>query len=90
MREFSIDDDLKKKMDKLFKKDRTTYESLMGKIEEVLSCPDVNHYKNLRRPLNHLKRVHINGPFVLTFRYDPEEDKIFFYELDHHDRIYRK
>lgn len=88
MREFSIEDELKKKIEKIFKKDRTTYESLMSKIEEVLNCPDVHHYKNLRRPLNHLKRVHINGPFVLTFRYDEKEDRIVFYEMDHHDRIY--
>jgi len=33
--------------------------------------------------------VHINGPFVLIFKYDEQEDKILFYYLDHHDKIYK-
>ena len=87
MREFSVEADLKDGLVKLLKKDRKTYESLMSKMEEILSCPDVNHYKNLRRPLQHLKRVHV-GPFVLTFKYVESEDKVVFYSFKHHDKIY--
>ncbi|MBI4451760.1 addiction module toxin RelE, partial [Candidatus Woesearchaeota archaeon] len=61
---------------------------LMAKMDEILSCHDVDHYKNLLRPLQHLKRVHVRGPFVLIFRYIPAEDKIIFYDFDHHDSIY--
>ncbi len=89
MREFSIDENLQKTLERLFKKDKKAHETLMKKIEEVISCKDVNHYKNLRRPLQHLKRVHIIGPFVLTFRYMQSEDKIIFYDFDHHDRVYK-
>lgn len=88
MREFSIEDDLKKTINKLFQKDRATYEALMRKMQEILECIDVNHYKNLRKPLQYLKRVHIRGPFVLTFKYLESEDKIVFYHFDHHDNIY--
>lgn len=89
MREFFIEENLKKTLAKLFKKDRTTYEVLMNKINDILTCEGVNHYKNLRKPLQHLKRVHINGPFVLTFKYQEEEDKVVFYDFDHHDYIYK-
>ena len=88
MREFSIENNLQKILKKLFKRDKTTYEAIMEKINEILTCPDVNHYKNLRAPLQCLKRVHVNGPFVLTFEYFSETDKVAFYDFDHHDGIY--
>ena len=90
MREFSIEDDLKKTIKKLFKKDKVAYTALMNKIGEILTCEDVNHYKNLRSPLQYLKRVHIKGPFILTFKYTEYEDKVIFYDFDHHDNIYAK
>ncbi len=90
MRDFSVEDKLKEKMKRLFKKDRATYNILTNKVQEILNCENVDHYKNLKNPLQHLKRVHINGPFVLTFKYIPKENKILFYDFDHHDNIYRK
>jgi len=90
MREFSIEEGLKKTLKKLHKKDKDTYEAIMGKIDEIITCKDVNHYKNLRSPLQHLKRVHIKGSFVLTFKYIESEDKVIFYDFDHHDNIYKK
>ncbi|MCX6671148.1 MAG: hypothetical protein NTX92_04455 [Euryarchaeota archaeon] len=73
----------------LYKKDKKRYSILLKKMEEVLTCDDVDHYKNLRAPLQHLKRIHIDSHFVLVFRYDTETDTVFFYDLDHHDRIYQ-
>ena len=90
MREFSIEDNLKKTFSKLFKRDKATYDAAMGKIEEILACEDVNHYKNLRKPLQDFKRVHVRGPFVLIFKYAESKDKILFFDFDHHDRIYSK
>jgi len=90
MREFSIEDNLKKTLKKLSKKDNDTYSTIMNKVYEILTCEDVNHYKNLRKPLQHLKRVHIKGPFVLTFMYLESEDKLKFYDFDHHDNIYKR
>jgi YafQ family addiction module toxin component len=89
MRKYSSDEQFKKKMRILFKKDRKRYLILLKKMEEILSCDDVTHYKNLRVPLQHLKRTHVNSHFVLVFRYDPTSDTVFFYDLDHHDNIYK-
>lgn len=89
MRKFSIQDGLKAKLIRLCKRDKVTYDALMGKIDEILNCEDVNHYKNLKNPLQDLKRVHIRGPFVMTFKYLEPENKIVFYDFDHHDKIYK-
>jgi len=89
MRLFSVEKKLRKVMNKLLKKDPDLFQTLMDKIDEILSCDKVDHYKNLRKPLQHLKRVHVKGPFVLTFKYVKQEDKITLYDFDHHDNIYR-
>ena len=89
MRKFSVEEKLRKTMGKLSKKDSSMFNDLLEKIDEILKCEDINHYKNLRKPLQHLKRVHIKGSFVLTFRYIEGEDKVVFYDFDHHDKIYR-
>ena len=89
MRSFSIEAKLQNILGKLYKKDRTTYEIIMDKIQEILTCADVDHYKNLRKPLHHLKRVHIHKSFVLVFHYHKAEDTVIFYDFDHHDNIYK-
>ena len=89
MRDFSIEEGLQRTLKKLSKKDKATYESLMKKIGEIINCEDVNHYKNLRRPLQDFKRVHVRSSFVLIFKYVESEDKIVFYEFNHHDQIYK-
>jgi len=88
MREFSIEENLKKKIKKISKKDRSMYKFIMKKFEEILTCDNIDHYKNLKRPLQDFKRVHVRSSFVLTFKYIRSNDKIVFYELDHHDNIY--
>ncbi len=90
MHKLLIEDGLKKTLNKLFKKDRVTYEILMKKIEELVSTNDFSHYKNLRSPLQEFKRVHIRGSFVLIFRFIESEDKLLLYDFDHHDIIYTK
>jgi mRNA-degrading endonuclease RelE of RelBE toxin-antitoxin system len=88
MRDFAIENGLKKTLARLYKKDRVTYEIIMKKAEEILSCKDIHHYKNLRSPLQEFKRVHVRGPFILTFKYI--SDKVIFYDFDHHNYIYSK
>ena len=87
MRKFNIENKLEKLLKKLSKKDKETYISVMNKIQEILAIKSVNHYKNLRKPLQEFKRVHIKGSFVLIFK--EKGDKIIFYDLDHHDNIYK-
>ncbi len=55
MREFEIKPELNKKLVKLSKKDKNSYESVMKKIQEVVESPDVEHYKNLRYDMKRSK-----------------------------------
>ncbi|RJQ21143.1 addiction module toxin RelE [Candidatus Woesearchaeota archaeon] len=87
MREFSVTDDLQKILVKTEKKDKVLYLSVMKKIEEIVCCEDIDHYKNLRAPMQELKRVHV-GSFVLVFAYDRQKHKVEFIDFDHHDKIY--
>lgn len=87
MREFEIKPELNKKLVKLSKKDKNRYESVLNKIDEVLSSADIEHYKNLRYDMKDSKRVHI-GHFVLVFSYDKVNDFVSFEDYDHHDNIY--
>lgn len=88
MREFSVSDDLQKIIAKLEKKDRILHTALLKKIEEIVNCEDVSHYKNLRGRLQELRRVHV-GSFVLVFAYDQRRHKVAFIDFEHHDNIYR-
>ncbi len=76
-------------LDKLRKKDKIAFESLLKKMDEILNISNVEHYKNLRYSLKDFKRAHV-GSFVLVFRYDKKNDIIFFTDFDHHDNIYKK
>ena len=88
MREFLVEDNLRKTLQKIARKDKVMYEAVMRKFEEIVSCADVDHYKNLRAPLQQFKRVHIKGSFVLIFKFLSSGDKVIFFELGHHDNIY--
>jgi len=80
---------LQKILNKLSKKNRNLYEQVLKKIEEIINCSDIEHYKNLRYDLKDEKRVHI-GHFVLAFQFIKSENKIRFLDFDHHDNIYKK
>ena len=80
----SIDKVLKK----LKRKDPNLFRALQKKIIQIAETEPqvIQHYKNLRKPLQHLKRVHV-GSFVLVFRI--KENTIIFEDFDHHDKIYK-
>jgi len=71
---------------KLARKNPKQLEIIYKKIDEILENPQ--HYKNLRRPLQNWKRVHIDGPFVLTFSVDENTKTVTIEDYDHHDKIY--
>ncbi|MBS3165581.1 type II toxin-antitoxin system RelE/ParE family toxin [Candidatus Woesearchaeota archaeon] len=89
MYNFEIIPSLQKFLNKLSKKDKSTYEQVLNKIEEVINSANVEHYKNLRYNLKDSKRVHI-GHFVLVFQFIKAENKIIFLDFDHHDNVYEK
>ena len=75
-------------MQKLSKKDKSIYEQLIKKMDEIVNNLDIEHYKNLRYHMKDSKRVHV-GSFVLIFQYDKKNDMINFDYFDHHDKIYK-
>jgi YafQ family addiction module toxin component len=83
-------DTLDKKLAKLVKKDKEQFEMIQKKVEEITNSDSIaiQHYKNLRAPLNHLKRVHILKSFVLTFSVDEKNKTITLEDYEHHDKIY--
>ena len=58
---------------------------ILKKIEEIADNP--YRYKRLKKPLAHLRRVHIDKSFVLIF--SVFRDKLIIEDFDHHDKIYR-
>lgn len=77
---------LQKKFEKLARKNPKIAEIIAKKTEEIIQNPQ--HYKNLRKPLQHWKRVHIDSHFVLTFSVDESTKTIILEDFDHHDNIY--
>lgn len=71
-------------------RERSRYDFLMKKIGQIVSSDEqtIEHYKNLGYNLKHLKRVHVDKSFVLTFEYDKTKKLIVFLDFDHHDNIY--
>ena len=76
-------------MRKLSKKDKSLYEQLLNKLNEIKHCYDIEHYKNLRGNMKDSKRVQV-GHFVLVFQYNKTTNTINFDDFDHHDKIYKK
>jgi YafQ family addiction module toxin component len=72
---------------KLAKKNPKQLERIHRKILEIIKNP--HHYKNLRRPLQHLKRVHIDKNQVLIFSVDESKKVVIIEDYDHHDNIYK-
>ena len=80
---------LQKILNKLSKKDKSLYEQVLKKIEEIINSLSIEHYKNLRHDLKDKKRIHV-GHFVLVFSFIKSENKIKFLDFDHHDNVYKK
>jgi YafQ family addiction module toxin component len=72
---------------KLAKKNPKQLEIINKKINEIRENPQ--HYKNLKKPLQHLKRVHIDNNFVMLFSVDETSKTVIIEDYDHHDNIYK-
>lgn len=82
-----VSDILYKKFSKLSKNNMKQLKIIRNKTNEILKNP--HRYKNLRAPLNNLKRVHIDKHFVLTFSIDEETKTVILQDYDHHNNIYK-
>ena len=78
--------ELDSKFEKLAKKNKKQFEIILNKTSEILE--NQHRYKNLRAPMNHLKRVHIDKHFVLVFSINEESKTITLEDYNHHDNIY--
>lgn len=87
MYEIKMSEDLEKTLEKIKNKDRSHAQKILKKMDEISENP--SRYKNLKRPLQHLKRVHINKSFVLLFSVDEENNIVFFKQYCHHDQSYK-
>lgn len=87
MHKFRFSEKLEEILIKLMKKDKSLYEQLRKKIDEIVNSYNIEHYKNLRYNMKDSKRAHI-GHFVLVFQYDKTTDTVNFDDFDHHDKIY--
>jgi mRNA-degrading endonuclease RelE of RelBE toxin-antitoxin system len=88
--QFTVSDKLKELIKKLSIKDPQRNEILRKKMRQIIDSDEftIEHYKNLKRPKQYLKRVHIDKSFVLVFYYDKAKKHIIFADFDHHDNIY--
>lgn len=82
-----VKEELDSKFEKLAKKNKKQLEIISTKVFEILENP--HRYKNLRAPMNHLKRVHIDKHFVLVFSVDEEKNTVTLEDYAHHDDIYK-
>jgi len=74
---------------KLLNRDNKLYENILSKMNEILNSSDIEHYKNLRYNLKEYKRANV-GSFVIVFKYDRQNNMVYFEDFDHHDNIYRR
>lgn len=74
----------KKKLDKLKGQDLF---NVLNKIEEILTIPDLDFYKNLKHDLKKFKRVHVNNSYVILFFGD--DGSVNFVDYISHDKAYK-
>jgi len=86
MYDLMIKEEFDSKFEKLAKKNKKQLEIISTKVSEILEDP--HRYKNLRAPMNHLKRVHIDKHFVLVFSIDEDSKAVILEDYDYHDNIY--
>ncbi len=70
---------------KLFKKDKVSFEYISKKIEEIRENP--LHFKPLRKPMQNFRRVHI-GSFVLIYSINENTKTVIIEKYEHHDKVY--
>jgi mRNA-degrading endonuclease RelE of RelBE toxin-antitoxin system len=88
---FEFTDILKKKVEKLAKKDKVLAQNFRKKLEEIITRDEVsiNSYKNLKKPMNDKKRVHLTDNFILLFQVNLKDKHIIFVDIIHRDFAYK-
>ena len=71
---------------KLAKKNPKQMRIIEKKIKQI--CEKPSHFKPLRAPMQHLRRVHVDKSFVLTYSIEERNKVVIIEDYDHHDKIY--
>lgn len=78
---------LDKVFEKLGRKDSTQLDAIHKKVKQIIDDP--YRFKPLRAPMQHIRRVHIMGSFVLLYTIIESEKAVELLDYDHHDHIYQ-
>ena len=84
--EIEVRDHLYKLFEKMKKKERQKLGIINKKVKEIIKDP--HRYKPLKAPMQHLRRVHVGGSFVLIFSIDEKRKTVILEEFAHHDEAY--
>ncbi len=68
------------------KRDPKKMRTIEKKIKQI--CENPLHFKPLRAPMQHLRRVHVDKSFVLTYSVNEKNKIVIIEDYDHHDKIY--
>lgn len=81
---------LRKKLEKIGKRDKVLALNFYKKLQEVISRDEkaIHAYKNLKSSIIEFKRIHLTDNYILLFTV--ERKHIVFIELKHWDDIYKK
>ncbi len=87
---YNFSDVLRKKLEKIGKRDKVLAQIFYRKIQEIINRDEkgVNAYKNLRSPLNMYKRIHLTDNYILLFA--AAEKHIVFVDIRHWDDLFGK
>lgn len=90
MLEFEISDKLDKKLRIIQKKDKVLFSIYRKKMEEIVShnYETIKTYKNLKSPMNDLKRIHLTSNYILLFKFIAEENCVIFIDILHWNKAY--
>ncbi|VVB94209.1 ParE toxin of type II toxin-antitoxin system, parDE [uncultured archaeon] len=82
--------EVRETVDKIFSKLAKKNPKQMRIIEKKINqiCEKPSHFKPLRAPMQHLRRVHVDKSFVLTYSVNEENKIVIIEDYDHHDKIY--
>jgi len=83
---------LRKKLQKLSKKDPVLTKIFKKKLMEIIkhNKKTIDTYKNLKKPSNKFKRIHLTDNYILIFKVFKKEKHIIFVDIAHRDNIYKK
>lgn len=86
MYDLELKESVEKLFHKLAKKNRSEMEIIEKKIAQILENP--YHFKPLKKPMAHKRRVHIVGSMVLVYSIDEVKKTVIIHDYDHHDNVY--